>query len=71
MTRIEWWWHHRRSKARILALGGVFGSGVDEASVPRSQPDGVDLRALEAAAAGGRPLLWLASLVALGIAVTR
>jgi hypothetical protein len=31
----------------------------------------LDLRALEAAAVGGRPLIWLASLAALAFAVTR
>ena len=44
---------------------------VASASVPERYRSILDLRALEAAAAGGRPLLWLASLVALGIAVTR
>jgi hypothetical protein len=46
-------------------------SAVASASVPEQYRSLLDLRALEAAAAGGRPLLWLASLAALGFAVTR
>lgn len=41
------------------------------ATVPSQYRSLVNPRALEAAAAGGTPLLWLASLVALCIAVTR
>jgi hypothetical protein len=41
------------------------------ASMPEQYRSIIDLRALEAAAAGGRPLIWLASLVALAFAVTR
>lgn len=41
------------------------------ATVPAQYRSLVDLRALEAAATGGGPLLWLAALVALGFAVTR
>lgn len=41
------------------------------AAVPDQYRSLVDLRALEAAATGGGPLLWLAALVALGFAVTR
>jgi hypothetical protein len=44
---------------------------VTAASVPEQYRSILDLRALEAAAAGGRPLLWLASLAALGYAVAR
>jgi hypothetical protein len=40
-------------------------------SMPEQYRSILDLRALEAAAAGGRPLLWLASLAALAFAVTR
>jgi hypothetical protein len=41
------------------------------ATIPDQYRSLVDLRALEAAAAGGGPLLWLAALVALAFAVTR
>ncbi len=41
------------------------------ATVPEQYRSLVDLRALEAAAAGGRPVLWLGALVALVFAVTR
>jgi hypothetical protein len=40
-------------------------------SVPEQYRSILDLGALEAAAAGGRPLLWLGSLAALAFAVTR
>ena len=40
-------------------------------SMPEQYRSILDLRALEAAAIGGRPLLWLASLAALAFAVTR
>jgi hypothetical protein len=41
------------------------------AAVPEQYRSIVNPRALEAAAAGGRPLLWLSALVALAYAVTR
>src|SRR6266851_1135881 len=41
------------------------------AAIPDQYRSLVDLRALEAAATGGGPLLWLAALVALAFAVTR
>ena len=41
------------------------------AAVPEQYRSIVNLRALERAAAGGRPLLWLATLVALAYAVSR
>ena len=44
---------------------------VRAAAVPEQYRSIVNPRALEAAAAGGRPLLWLAALVALAYAVTR
>jgi hypothetical protein len=44
---------------------------VTSASMPERYRTILNVRALEAAAVGGRPLLWLASLVALGFAVTR
>jgi hypothetical protein len=40
-------------------------------SLPEQYRSILDLRAFEAAAAGGRPLVWLASLAALAFAVTR
>jgi hypothetical protein len=45
--------------------------GVRTAAIPAQYRSLVDLRALEAAATGGGPLLWLAALVALAFAVTR
>ncbi len=44
---------------------------VRAATVPEQYRSIVDLPALEKAAAGGRPVLWLAALVALAFAVTR
>ena len=44
---------------------------VASASMPEQYRTVLNLRALEAAAVGGRPLIWLASLVALAYAVTR
>jgi hypothetical protein len=41
------------------------------AAVPEQYRSIVNPRALEAAVAAGRPLFWLASLAALGFAVTR
>lgn len=41
------------------------------ASLPEQYRSILDLRAFEAAAAGGRPLIWLASLAALAFAVSR
>jgi hypothetical protein len=40
-------------------------------SLPEQYRSILDLRAFEAAAAGGRPLIWLASLAAHPFAVTR
>ena len=40
-------------------------------AVPEQYRSLIDLRALESAAAGGRPVLWLAALVALAFAVNR
>jgi hypothetical protein len=48
-----------------------LGEAVRAATVPEQYRSIVDLRALEAAAAGGRPVLWLAALVALAFAVSR
>jgi hypothetical protein len=45
--------------------------GVRTAAVPAQYRSLVDLRAVEAAATGGGPLLWLAAVVALVFAVTR
>ena len=44
---------------------------VRTAAIPAQYRSLLDLRALEAAATGGGPLLWLAALVALAFAVTR
>jgi len=44
---------------------------VRDASVPEQYRSIVNPRALERAAAGGKPLLWLAAIVALAFAVTR
>jgi hypothetical protein len=52
------------------ALNGVRHA-VAELTVPEQYRSLFNPRALEAAVAGGRPLLWLASLVALAFAVTR
>jgi hypothetical protein len=46
-------------------------SELKSASLPKQYQSIVNLPALEAAAAGGRSLLWLASLAALGFAITR
>lgn len=51
--------------------GNRIRQAVRSASVPDRYRSIIDLRAFEAAGVGGRPLLWLASLAALGFAVTR
>lgn len=50
---------------------GRWLARVRAATVPHEYRSIVNPRALEAAAAGGRPLLWLAALVALAFAVNR
>ena len=67
-----------RTQARepIFVLPGTelfarFRKELRAATVPAQYRSLVDLRALEAAATGGGPLLWLAALVALAFAVTR
>lgn len=52
------------------ALAGVRAV-VRTARVPEQYRSILDVKELEAAAAGGNPILWLAALVALGFAVTR
>jgi hypothetical protein len=52
------------------ALGRWLGQ-VRAATVPEEYRSIVNLRALEAAASGGKPLLWLAAIVALAFAVNR
>jgi len=52
------------------AMTRMWGA-VRAAAVPEQYRSILNPRALEAAAAGGRPLLWLAALVALAYAVTR
>ncbi|HEV3103516.1 MAG TPA: hypothetical protein VG426_14405 [Candidatus Dormibacteraeota bacterium] len=65
----------RQRPALFVLPGTKLLAGVrDEiraATVPEQYRSLVDLRALEAAATGGGPLLWLAALVALAYAVTR
>jgi hypothetical protein len=53
--------------------GGIerLRKAVKSASLPDQYRSILDLRAFEAAAVGGRPLIWLASLAALAFAVTR
>jgi hypothetical protein len=53
-----------------VVMARVWGA-VRAAAVPEQYRSIINPRALEAAAAGGRPLLWLAALVALAYAVTR
>jgi hypothetical protein len=53
------------------AVTARIWDAVRAATVPEQYRSIVNPRALEAAAAGGRPLLWLAALVALAYAVTR
>jgi hypothetical protein len=65
-----------QSRPPIFTLPGAgavarIRSAVVAASVPEQYRSIVNLPALEAAAAAGRPLLWLASLAALGFAITR
>ncbi|MDQ6876356.1 MAG: hypothetical protein M3082_01395 [Candidatus Dormibacteraeota bacterium] len=58
----------------VMPGAGAFGrlrDAVRSAAVPEQYRSIVNLRGLENAAAGGRPLLWLAGLVALAIAVNR
>ncbi len=67
---------HTQPRPALFALPGTWLVGrirqeVRSASVPAQYRSLVDLRALEAAATGGGPLLWLAALVALAFAVTR
>jgi hypothetical protein len=50
---------------------GRLRDSIRSASVPEQYRSILDPRALERAAAGGRPLLWLAGLVALAFAVNR
>jgi hypothetical protein len=53
-----------------VAIGRLRGA-LGRAAVPEEYRSILNVRALEAAAAGGRPLLWLATLVALTFAITR
>jgi hypothetical protein len=60
----------------VFSLPGAVAFGrlrdaIRSASVPEQYRSIVDPRALEKAASGGRPLLWLAGLVALAYAVNR
>jgi hypothetical protein len=65
-----------RQRPPLFALPGTklldrVRAEVRAATVPEQYRSLVDLRALEAAATGGGPLLWLAALIALAYAVTR
>ncbi|TAN31888.1 hypothetical protein EPN29_11845 [bacterium] len=67
-----------RGQARppLFAVPGAGGIArarelVRSAAVPEQYRSILNLRALEAAATGGRPVLWLAALVALAFAVSR
>jgi hypothetical protein len=64
------------SRPPLFAVPGAAAFGrlrdaVRSATVPEDYRSIVDLRALEKAAAGGRPLLWIAMVVALAYAVNR
>jgi hypothetical protein len=48
-----------------------LGKGIRSATVPEQYRTILNVRELEVAVAGGRPVLWLGALVALGFAVTR
>jgi len=65
-----------QDRAAFVVLPGTdrfarLREALRSATVPAQYRSLVDLRALEAAATGGGPLLWLAALVALAFAVTR
>jgi len=65
-----------QARAAFVVLPGTdrlarLRDDLRRATVPSQYRSLVDLRALEAAATGGGPLLWLAALVALAFAVTR
>ena len=53
------------------ALAGRVSELLRTATVPEQYRTLFNLRGLEVAAAGGRPVLWLGALIALGFAVTR
>jgi hypothetical protein len=53
------------------ALIETARAAMRRATVPEQYRSLVDVKALEVAGAGGRPVLWLAALVALAFAVTR
>ena len=67
-----------RTQARPSLFNLPWAAGIDRlrqavksASLPEQYRSILDLRAFEAVAVGGRPLIWLASLAALAFAVTR
>src|SRR5260370_1166219 len=65
-----------QARAAFVVLPGTdrlarLSEELRRATVPAQYRSLVDLRAIEAAATGGGPLLWLAALVALAFAVTR
>jgi hypothetical protein len=64
------------ARPQVFSVPGIEAPGrwleaVRRAAVPEQYRSIVNLRALEKAAAGGRPVLWLATLVALAFAVNR
>ena len=52
-------------------IAARVSEGLRSATVPEQYRTLLNLRGLEVAAAGGRPVLWLGALIALGFAVTR
>jgi hypothetical protein len=67
-----------RTQSRPALFSFPWAGAIDrlrQAAASQSMPEQyrsiLDIRAFEAAAAGGRPLIWLASLAALAFAVTR
>jgi hypothetical protein len=65
-----------QSRPPLFAIPGAGAiararSVVIAASIPEQYRSIINPRALEAAAAAGQPLLWLASLAALGFAISR
>jgi hypothetical protein len=65
--------HARPSLFNLPWSGAIhrLRQAVRSASLPEQYRSILDLRAFEAAAVGGRPLIWLASLAALAFAVNR
>jgi hypothetical protein len=67
---------HTQARPSVFALPAAnvlqrAGESIRAATVPEEYRSILNLKALEVAAAGGSPVLWLTALVALGFAVTR